>query len=128
VLLAEDLRRIQLRLAEYFEKKQNSAINAPGMYPPPHMSAVSMYHMTCINAPGGKGTVITNEGTKEGTATKRAANELPYALEASGEWVRLRKCLSSSYHMFVVISHVSFSSYAMYHMTGAPAQVPLVVA
>ena len=63
------------------------------------MSAVSMYHMTCINAPGGKGTVITNEGTKEGTATKRAANELPYALEASGEWVRLRKCLSSSLDM-----------------------------
>ena len=69
----EDLRRIQLRLAEYFEKKtQSSGIDTSG-----------------------QGTLIT----KEGDATKRAANELPYALEASGEWVRLRKCLSSSLDM-----------------------------
>eukprot|EP00802_Teleaulax_amphioxeia_P005525 Tamp_05529.p1 GENE.Tamp_05529~~Tamp_05529.p1 ORF type:complete len:935 (-),score=201.39 Tamp_05529:142-2685(-) len=67
----EDLRRIQLQLAEYFEKK-HSAMNAAG-----------------------EQSVIT----KEGTATKRAANELPYVLESVGEWARLRKCLSSSLDM-----------------------------
>ena len=63
--VAEDLRRTQLRLAEYFEKKRSALHTA------------------------GEQALI-----EEGGATKRAAHELPYVLESVGEWARLRKCLS----------------------------------
>ena len=71
--------QVQLRLAEYFEKKQ-SALLAPG------------------------NQAVVRQETSGGNQTKRAAHELPYVLESVGEWKRLRKCLSSSLDMLYQVS------------------------
>ena len=71
-----DRRRLQLRLAEYFERQHTPHAHEGGSDAPSQMVAV----------PGKAGVRLP-------------AQELPYVLEGAGEWKRLRKCLSASLDM-----------------------------